>query len=158
MKVVVITLSDRAYKGQYQEECLYKDESGGVIENILKKNFADIEVTRVLIPDEAEILLQNLEKYYQETDFILTTGGTGITKRDITPETCQAFCEKEIPGIAEILRLESYKETPNALLSRGYSGLKDKCIVVNFPGSPKACKLCVEILIPVMQHAKDLLC
>lgn len=146
MKVVVITLSDRAFKGEYE------DLSGLEIENILRQNFNDIEIKRILIPDEKELLLKNLDENYRNFDFIITTGGTGISDRDITPEVCEKFCDKALPGIAEILRFESYKETPNAMLSRGYAGIKSKTVIVNFPGSVKAVSLCTKILISIMEH------
>ena len=84
---------------------------------------------------------------------ILTTGGTGLSPRDITPEITRGFCDRETPGIAEALRAQSYAETPAAMLSRGYAGLKESCLVVNFPGSVKAVRRCMEVLGPVLDHA-----
>ena len=83
--------------------------------------------------------------------------GTGISPRDVTPEATRRFCERELPGIAEMLRARSYEETPMAVLSRGCAGLKGRTIVVNFPGSLKAASLCVRLLIPVMEHALSML-
>lgn len=146
MKVTVITISDRASKG------LYEDLSGPVIEKIIKENIADVEISRMIVPDEKEEIREALQKA-ASSDFILTTGGTGLSSRDITPEICEEYCDRSLPGMAEILRSESYKETPQAMLSRGYAGIKDKTIIVNFPGSVKAVTLCTRILLPVMGHA-----
>ena len=150
MKVTVITVSDRAYSGEYA------DLSGQIIEDILIKNFENIKINRILIPDEEFAIVESLEKSIS-SDFILTTGGTGLSKRDITPEVCEKFCDKPVPGISEILRIESYKETPFAMLSRGYAGVKNNTLIVNFPGSPKAAKLCTEILIPIMPHFMEII-
>ncbi|OGI26944.1 MAG: molybdenum cofactor biosynthesis protein [Candidatus Melainabacteria bacterium RIFOXYA12_FULL_32_12] len=150
MKVTVITISDRASQG------IYEDLSGPAIENILRENIKDIEISRIIIPDEEYQLIQALARFYS-SDFIITTGGTGLSDRDITPDVCEKYCDKPIPGIAEILRTESYKETPKAMLSRGYAGIKDKTVIINFPGSVKAVTLCTRILIPIMDHALKML-
>ena len=146
MKVTVITISDRAARG------IYEDLSGSAIEKILKDNLENIAVARIVVPDEKDEILKAL-RAAASSDFILTTGGTGLSARDITPEICREYCDRELPGIAEALRSESYKETPHALLSRGYAGMKDKTVIVNFPGSVKAVTLCTKMLIPVMGHA-----
>lgn len=146
MKVTVITISDRASQGEYS------DISGPTIEEILRHEFENIEISRVVIADEKDQLIKALDDSLT-SDFIITTGGTGLSERDITPEVCAGYCDKPIPGIAEILRAESYKETPNAMLSRGYAGIKNKTIIVNFPGSVKAVTLCTKLLIPIMGHA-----
>jgi molybdopterin adenylyltransferase len=146
MKVTVITISDRAARG------IYEDLSGPAIEKILKDNVDNIDISRTIVPDEKDDILKALQDA-SSSDFILTTGGTGLSKRDITPEICEAYCDNSLPGIAEILRSESFKETPNAMLSRGYAGIKGKTIIVNFPGSVKAVTLCTRILLPIMGHA-----
>jgi molybdopterin adenylyltransferase len=150
VKASVITISDRAFKGERE------DLSGQEIEKALKELFPDAEVGRAVVPDEAEEILRALEAA-AASDFILTTGGTGISPRDVTPEVTAGFCEKEIPGIAEALRDASRAETPNAMLSRGYAGLRGRCIVVNVPGSPLAARLCMRVLGPVMDHATRML-
>ena len=146
MKVTVITISDRASKG------IYQDISGPAIAEILKEGIADVEISRIIVPDEKSEILKALNDA-ASADFILTTGGTGLSKRDITPEICEQYCDSSLPGISEILRSESYKETPHAILSRGYAGIKNKTVIVNFPGSVKAVTLCTKILLPVMGHA-----
>ena len=146
MNISVITVSDRASRGEYE------DLSGPEIVRLLKEALPDSRIRREIVPDETEELLKAFQAA-EKDDFILTTGGTGISPRDITPDVSREFCEKELPGISEILRLESYKETPQAMISRGYAGLKGKTIVVNFPGSVKAVRLCTKVLIPVMEHS-----
>ena len=147
MKVAVITVSDRAYEG------VYEDLSGPEIEKVLIAGLGDaLTVKRTIVPDEADALIQAFDSY-SGFDAIITTGGTGIGPRDITPEASRQWCEKEIQGIAEILRLESYRETPNAMLSRGFSGIRGKTLLVNFPGSVKAVQLCAKVLLPALGHA-----
>lgn len=150
MKVTVLTLSDRASRGEYE------DLSGPEIEKILLESYPDCKINRLIIPDERDPLEDALNQALG-SDYIITTGGTGISPRDITPDICRNFCDKELPGISEILRSESYKETPQAMLSRGYSGLKDQTIIVNFPGSVKAVRLCTRVLIPIMNHSGKML-
>ena len=146
MKVSVVTISDRASAG------VYKDRTGPEIERLLRERFSIIEIERDLVSDDYDSIVGTLKKH-ADSDFIFTTGGTGVSPRDITPEATVAFCERELPGISEILRAESYKETPHALLSRGYSGMRDGTIVVNFPGSMKSVQLSVRVLAPVLEHA-----
>lgn len=150
MKVTVVTLSDRAYQG------IYEDISGKEIEDILKNNIDNIIINRIIIPDEKEEILKVYNKSL-DSDFILTTGGTGISDRDITPEVTEQFCDKQLPGISQILLFKSYEETPYAMLSRGYSGVKNKTIIINFPGSVKAVKFCTNIILPIMEHSIEML-
>jgi molybdenum cofactor synthesis domain-containing protein len=146
VKVAVITVSDRASRGEHE------DLSGPEIERGVRALYPSAEVSRSVVPDEPREILSALESQ-ADADFILTTGGTGLSPRDVTPEVTMRFCEKEIPGIAEALRAKSYAETPAAMLSRGYAGLKGRTVVVNLPGSPKAVRLCMEVLGPIMEHA-----
>jgi molybdopterin adenylyltransferase len=150
MKVTVVTISDRASKG------IYEDLSGPAIERILREGFENADISRIIVPDERDDILKAMENA-ASSDFILTTGGTGLSDRDITPDICEEYCDKSLPGIAEFLRSESYKETPHAMLSRGYAGIKNKTVIVNFPGSVKAVTLCTRILLPVMGHAVKML-
>ncbi len=155
MKVAVITISDRAYRG------VYEDLSGPEIISILTDSLQDnVTVDRMVVPDEAARIEEALESFsagVSPADVILTTGGTGIGPRDITPDVCRSWCDRELPGIAEILRSESYRETPTAMLSRGYAGMKGATIVINFPGSLKAVRLCTRLIIPVITHAEAMI-
>ncbi len=150
MTIAVLTVSDRASRG------IYADESGPEIERILREAFPAVQVLREIVPDEPERLHAALERH-RAADFILTTGGTGISPRDLTPEVTAGWCDRLLPGIAEALRAESLRETPSAMLSRGVAGQKGNTIVVNFPGSLKAVRLCTRALLPVIEHALRML-
>ena len=149
MKAAVITISDRAHRG------IYEDLSGPAIRRLIQEAFPDCEVRGLLVPDEEAEIMHAFRKCL-DADFVLTTGGTGISSRDITPETTAAYCDKELPGIAEALRAASLRETPRAMLSRAYAGMKGKTIIVNFPGSVKGASFCTQVLIPVMTHALEM--
>ncbi len=152
MKVTVITISDRAAEG------IYEDLSGPEIESILQDSYPGVQVSREIVPDRREKILAAFSGHRSaEVDYIITTGGTGISPRDITPEVTAEYCDRELPGIAETLRAESYRETRNAMLSRGYAGLKGNTFIINFPGSLKAVRLCTKLLIPVMEHGLKML-
>lgn len=150
LEVAVITISDRAFRGEYQ------DISGPTIVDIITESSIDANVSLTIVPDDkAQIrtaLLQNIGK-----DYIITTGGTGISSRDITPDVTQEICDKAIPGVAEMLRFESYKQTRNAVFSRGYCGIRDGTIIINFPGSVEAVTLCTQLMLPIMEHGKKML-
>jgi molybdopterin adenylyltransferase len=150
VKIAVITISDRASRGEYD------DLSGPVIERDLMARFPAAVVSRAIVPDEPDRILAALQSA-ASSDFILTTGGTGISPRDITPEITAKFCDREIPGIADAIRSASLAEAPAAMLSRGYAGMRGTCIVVNFPGSVKAVRLCLQVIAPVMEHALRML-
>jgi molybdopterin adenylyltransferase len=144
--VAVITISDRASRGEYE------DRSGPAVEQEVRSRFPDAVVSRYIVADETDRILGALNRF-AEADFILTTGGTGISPRDVTPEATRGFCDRELPGVSEALRAESARETPYAMLSRGYAGLHGSTIVVNFPGSLAAVRLCMKVLSPIMEHA-----
>lgn len=150
MKVTVITISDRAARGEYE------DRSGPEIETLLREGLNGIAVDRIIVPDEREQIIGTFEEH-SDADFIFTTGGTGLAPRDITPDATRSYCDRPLPGVAEFLRAKSLEETPHAVLSRGYAGIKEKTIIVNFPGSVKAVRLCTRILIPIMEHALEML-
>jgi molybdenum cofactor biosynthesis protein B len=146
----VLTISDRASRG------LYPDRSGPAIEAVLRASLPTAVLRREIVPDEEPAIRAAFERH-ADADFILTTGGTGLGPRDVTPEATSAWCQRLLPGIAEALRAASLLETPMAMLSRGTAGLKGRTIVVNFPGSPKAARRGAETLAPVMEHALDML-
>jgi molybdopterin adenylyltransferase len=148
--VSVITISDRASRGEYP------DSSGPEIVAILREAFPEVQVATEVVPDEAMAIVAAFQRHRQ-ADFILTTGGTGVSERDVTPEATRGYCQRELPGIADVLRAESYKQTPTAVLSRGVAGIRGSTIIVNFPGSVKAVRLCTRVLVPVMEHALSML-
>jgi molybdenum cofactor synthesis domain-containing protein len=121
------------------------------MENILTELVSGLEVQRTVVPDEKEAILAALEAH-AHCDWIFTTGGTGPAPRDVTPEATLAFIDREMPGLAEYLRLESLKETTHAVFSRGVAGMKGTSYVVNAPGSVKAARLCARIFAPLMEH------
>lgn len=150
LEIAVITVSDRAFSGEYE------DLSGPKIKEIIVNSITETKASITVVPDERELIKKAIEDNIGK-DYIFTTGGTGISSRDITPDVTRSICDRELPGISEMLRLESYKETKNAVLSRGYSGIKGKTIIVNFPGSVKAVTLCTKLMLPVMEHAIKML-
>jgi molybdopterin adenylyltransferase len=150
LEVAVITVSDRAFRGEYH------DISGPTIVDIITESAIPANVSLTIVPDDkAQIrttLLQNIGK-----DYIITTGGTGISSRDITPDVTQEICDKAVPGIVEMLRFESYKQTRNAVFSRGFCGIRDNTIIINFPGSVEAVTLCTKLILPLLEHGKKML-
>ena len=150
LKTAVVTVSDRAHKGQYD------DKSGAVIHEVLSRSCPDMDIQSVIVPDEREAIEEALERF-ADHDWIITTGGTGLGERDITPDVCADFCERPLPGIAEALRHESRKQTPFAMLSRGYAGQRGSTVVVNFPGSPRGAELCAQVVVQIMAHAVDMM-
>lgn len=155
MRILVITVSDRAFKG------IYEDKSGDAMINLLKEYFIKenliYKIEKIIIPDEYDIILNTLKENKDNFDIIITTGGTGLSERDVTPEATRDFCKKEVSGISEYLRAESIKETIFASLSRGYAGIKDKVFVVNFPGSEKGAIFCANLIIPLLSHIVDMM-
>ncbi|WP_346679175.1 MogA/MoaB family molybdenum cofactor biosynthesis protein [uncultured Brachyspira sp.] len=155
MRILVITVSDRAFKG------IYEDKSGDAIINLLKEYFIKenliYKIEKIIIPDEYDIILNTLKENKDNFDIIITTGGTGLSERDVTPEATRDFCKKEVSGISEYLRAESIKETIFASLSRGYAGINDKVFVVNFPGSEKGAIFCANLIIPLLSHIIDMM-
>ncbi|MEW6547015.1 MAG: MogA/MoaB family molybdenum cofactor biosynthesis protein [Bacillota bacterium] len=148
----MLTASDSAYRGERQ------DESGPLIAAILEKAGMEIVHQKVL-PDEEGALAMEM-KYMADglgVDVILTTGGTGLGPRDRTPEATRAIIEREVPGIAEALRAAGTRKTPHAMLSRGVAGVRGSTLVVNLPGSPRAVQESLEVLLPALPHAVELL-
>ena len=144
--VAVLTLSDKGSKGKR------KDESGLLVQEMLKKIKAEITYYDIL-PDEKELIKEKLLEYSSKVDLILTTGGTGLSRRDITPEATLEILDRQVPGIAEAMRSEGLKITKRAMLSRAVAGVKGKSLIVNLPGSPKAVKESLSIIIETIPHA-----
>ena len=132
IKVGILTISDKGSTGERE------DLSGKVIEEAVKKINGEVKYYQI-IPDEKDIIQEELIKAVDKLhlDLILTTGGTGLAKRDVTPEATLAIIEKEVPGISEIIRSESFKKTNRAILSRGVAGIRKESLIINLPGSPK---------------------
>ena len=152
IRAVVITVSDACSHGERE------DTSGAALVQLLNELGAQIVETKIL-SDDLDPLVQFLSDYAQRDDvnLIITTGGTGLGPRDNTPEATQQVIEREAPGIAEAIRVESLKATPMAMLSRGVCGVRSGTLIINLPGSPKAVKETFAVIAPVLSHALDLL-
>ena len=152
IEVGILTISDKGARGERE------DQSGKVIEEIVKKIEGEVKYYRI-IPDEKEIIQNELIKAVDKLhlDLILTTGGTGLGKRDVTPEATLAVIEKEVPGISEIIRSESFKKTNRAILSRGVAGIRKKSLIINLPGSPKGVKESLEIILKALPHGIEII-
>jgi molybdopterin adenylyltransferase len=146
IRVAVLTLSDKGSKGERE------DLSGPMIGEMLKGIGAEVSYYEVL-PDEKELIKERLQEYSQKVDLILTTGGTGLSPRDVTPDATLEVIEREIPGIAEAMRMEGMKKTPRAMLSRAVAGVKAQSLIINLPGSPKAVKENLAVILDAIPHA-----
>ncbi len=148
MKAAVLTVSDKGFKKQRV------DTSGPVIKRMLCEIGAEVKVYDI-VPDEAALIKNKLVYYADELslDIVVTTGGTGVSPRDVTPEATKAVIQIDVPGIAEAMRMESFKKTPHAVISRGYSGIRNKTLIINLPGSPKAAEENLRTVLPALPHA-----
>jgi len=150
MRIARLTLSDRASAG------IYEDLSGPEIERILSEaGFQKTEWIRHVMPDDREEISGMLEKLCDEDscDLILTTGGTGPSHRDNTPEATRAVLDRELPGFGEIMRVKSFDKVPTSILSRATAGTRGKSLIINLPGNPKAIAECLPMLIPAIREA-----
>jgi molybdopterin adenylyltransferase len=145
---VVITVSDRCARGEQA------DESGALLVELLKEMGARIVATEIL-PDDLEPLSETLRAFADRADvnLIVTTGGTGFSPRDNTPEATRAAIEREVPGLSEAMRMETLKQTPLAMLSRGVCGLRSGALIINLPGSPKGVRESFNVIRNVLPHA-----
>lgn len=152
IQVGLLTISDRGAAGEYE------DRSGPLMAQILITETDWTLGERAVVPDDLESIARTLSEWAdQGLNLILTSGGTGFAPRDITPEATLQVIERQAPGIAEALRAESLKITRHAMLSRGVAGMRGRTLIINLPGSPKAVKESLDILLPILPHALDLL-
>ena len=149
MKIGRITISDRASAG------VYADRSGPEIERILRDVFgAETTFTAAIVPDEVPLISAKLCAMADQgqCDLIVTTGGTGVSARDVTPEATRAVLEKELPGFGEAMRMQSLAKVKTAILSRATAGTRGRSLIVNLPGKPSAVAECLEILAPAIHE------
>jgi molybdenum cofactor synthesis domain-containing protein len=149
MNAAVLTVSDRVSRGEAD------DRSGDALEELLRAD--GHEVVRRLVPDEADEIAAAISELAAAAEVVLTTGGTGIAPRDVTPEATRTVVDREVPGIAEALRADSAAKTPHGLLSRGVAGVVGRTLVVNLPGSTGGCRDGYSVLRPALDHAVALL-
>jgi molybdopterin adenylyltransferase len=152
IRAVVITVSDAGFRGER------KDESGELLVQLLREMGAEIVATRIL-SDDQDPLADALREFadWRNVNLIITTGGTGLAPRDNTPEATLAVIEREAPGLAEAMRIETLKQTPMAMLSRGVCGIRAGTLIINLPGSPKGVRESFAVIAPVLKHAIALL-
>jgi molybdopterin adenylyltransferase len=153
-KIGIVTVSDRASAG------IYEDLSGKAIIDTLNDYLtSDWQSEYRLIPDEQPLIEQTLRELADEQGccLIVTTGGTGPAKRDVTPEATEAVCDRMMPGFGELMRTESLKYVPTAILSRQTAGLRGSSLIINLPGKPKAIRQCLDAVFPAVPYCIDLM-
>jgi molybdopterin adenylyltransferase len=149
MKIGRLTVSDRASAG------VYEDRSGPEIEKVLRECLgAAAEFESAIVPDETDLISAALKHFADELkcDLAITTGGTGISTRDVTPEATRAVLDKELPGFGEIMRMQSFGKVKTAILSRAVAGTRGQTLIINLPGKPAAVRECLEILAPAIRE------
>lgn len=146
--VAILTLSDKGSKGERE------DLSGPAIGEMLKLIGAEVKLSEIL-PDEKELIKEKLIEFSGRVDLILTTGGTGLSPRDVTPDATIEVIDRHIPGIAEAMRSEGMKKTSRSMLSRAVAGVRGEALIINLPGSPKAVKENLASILEVIPHAVE---
>ncbi len=152
LRIGILTVSDRSFRGERD------DASGPALVEMIQGQGWDVAET-IIVPDDLDVLRDTLILWADsgDMDVILTTGGTGFASRDITPEATRFVVDKLAPGLAEAMRAESLKLTPHAMLSRSIAGIRGRVLIVNLPGSPKAARENLQVILPVLGHAVQLL-
>ncbi|GBE00052.1 molybdopterin adenylyltransferase [bacterium BMS3Abin07] len=148
ISVSILTMSDRGSKGERD------DFSGRTVKESLDPTLYKV-VEYDIIPDDSETIVSKLKDYSEKSDLILTTGGTGLSPRDFTPEATLKVIDREVPGIAEAMRNHSMQYTNRAMLSRAVAGVRKECLIINLPGSPKAAKENLEAILGTIPHAVE---
>ena len=151
-RLAILTTSDAGAKGERV------DTSGDAISEIMSQE-GFREVHRDIIPDERGMIADKLKGWCDggQVDLVLTTGGTGLGPRDVTPDATRDVIEMEVPGISEVTRLETWKSTQMSVLSRTVAGVRSRCLIINLPGSPKGVQECLAVITPVVVHAIEII-
>jgi molybdopterin adenylyltransferase len=152
LKLGILTISDKGWQGERV------DESGAAI----KERFSQLESQAIryeVVPDEVDVIAGKLAQLADDgsLDIVVTTGGTGLGPRDVTPEATLKVLDKEVPGLTEAMRAETFHQAPTAILSRAVAGVRGKCLIINLPGSPKAVRECLDVILPVLPHAVQII-
>ncbi|MDO8568592.1 MAG: molybdopterin adenylyltransferase [Dehalococcoidales bacterium] len=149
--VGILTISDKGSRGERV------DESGRVIREMILPVGNPVKYD--IVPDEKELIAGKLSQWADEgsVDVILTTGGTGLSRRDVTPEATLSIVDKEVPGFGEAMRVQTLSITPLAMLSRATAGLRGNCLIINLPGNPKAVRECLAAVLPAIPHAVEII-
>jgi molybdenum cofactor synthesis domain-containing protein len=144
----VITVSDKGSRGERE------DLSGRDVIRMLADLSIRVDAYEI-IPDEKEAIRDKIREYAdrKHLDLVVTTGGTGVSPRDVTPDATLEILEKELPGMAEAMRRKSMEKTPHAMISRAVAGIRGQCLIINLPGSPKGARENLEVILPALQHA-----
>ena len=148
LKAAVITVSDKGFRGERE------DLSGPVAERLLKERLKAHVILKQIVPDEVELIKEAILKACDlGVDLVVTCGGTGVSPRVVTPEATKEVLDKELPGFSEAIRMEGFKKTPHAIISRGICGFRRNTLIINLPGSPKAVEEGLEVIIRAIPHA-----
>lgn len=151
-RVGIVTVSDRASRGEYE------DRGGPAIVEYLNEVLScPWEPVARVIADERAVIEQTLQELSETCCLVVTTGGTGPARRDVTPEATEAVCEKMMPGFGELMRKVSLEKVPTAILSRQTAGIRGSCLIVNLPGQPKAIRECLDAVFPAIPYCIDLI-
>lgn len=152
-RVAVVTVSDKGALGHR------KDESGPLISRIIEEWGLATVIKTVIIPDDFELIRKTLIELCDKNayDLVLTTGGTGLAERDVTPEATLSIADRNVPGIAEYMRVKSFEITPKAMLSRAASVMRGKTLIINLPGSPKAVRENLGFVLPALGHGLEIM-
>ncbi len=148
----ILTVSTSGYHGKR------KDTSGEAIRELLAPPLYQVQRYEI-VPDDDEVIQDRFKRWADDDglDLVISTGGTGLSPRDVTPEACLAVIQREVPGLAEAIRAQTLEKTPMAMLSRSVAGIRGDTLIVTLPGSTKAVRECLEVIIPVLPHALEIL-
>jgi molybdenum cofactor synthesis domain-containing protein len=153
IRAAILTISDKGSRGERV------DESGQVIKAMIAGPDTEV-VSYDIVPDEKDVIKDRLVELADtlRATLIVTTGGTGVSPRDVTPEATREVIDRELPGMAEAMRAESMKKTPNAMLSRAVCGIRGETLIINLPGSPRAVRENLAVVLPAIRHAVEKIC